>query len=1009
MKKSLSVFLALLMILSSLPIMTIGASAGASADPNVLADYKAEDWLVRSYGNVTESNESSKGGYAYFASGIVFQRMVTTVTLKPNTTYDFNFDWKAVLPDDNSGAGIFPSFIYVYPMSVIGELTDTMDKSATAGSGKWNTNAEFFPKVGDGKLDANDDIESASDAYFTPNKALLAEGNWSTINTRFDTTNDTEYVIMIRFRNNDKGNGKNQIILSDLSLTQNLLSKSGNANGDVTWSDNADVRASSIDSTANSVKGGSSWTFGLGNTNYTSAPAYVYINAKNLKANYGYNFSYIYQGDFVIVYDSIKDKDNNVIAPLSPATDLAITGGDRAHKVTSIFKVPTDGDYTITLKMGKGKNNVDCVYSAVTLCDLALSQSDVAIHTVGVSKEGNGFAKVSNQGYANSGSTVTFTAKAMDYENFLGWYNGEELVSKDLVYNAVITNDTHLVAKFTTNSENILGNYTASNWRAWRYASIADANVSPYGSNSYKITESQYQKVFTVVTLEKNTNYKLSFNWKAILSATGDGAYPSQIYVIPRSKMGTTEQVMNADKNNAAASQWAEKDAKFTVVGQTEYFDFAANDIENSDCFSICKAAATNIDWNSYSTTFTTVDEPDYVIVFQFSRVTDGKDLYFSDFVLKAEAVDESNLMAYKDIKDWGDHRYSKISASNESRFGGNGFLVEQAMFQNVFTALKLKPGTSYSFSFEWKSVANEGSVAYPEAVKIYPVAAGDPFDTASEIIWNDNIYLPADGFNDLARNVTYPDKEVIGSLDWQTLTGEFTTNEYSEYRMIIYFGREKTDAEGGYNNAQKINLSDFTLKEVVKGDAPSGDNIIAHPGVSIRKANESVNGQAIRYKFTVDNEVIKNAQTDGYELVEYGAAVVYADDLNGFANDPILNSEKYTVHTGVAYKKDFGATEPTKNVQYAIESNGDVTYTIALYNIAKEKYSAQLSVRPYAKFQNAEGDTYIRYGTTRTASVFDVVKAVLEGDNIEDIDYVNNVLLAGDIKNAYDVWVSEK
>ena len=177
---------------------------------------------------------------------------------------------------------------------------------------------------------------------------------------------------------------------------------------------------------------------------------------------------------------------------------------------------------------------------------------------------------------------------------------------------------------------------------------------------------------------------------------------------------------------------------------------------------------------------------------------------------------------------------------------------------------------------------------------------------------------------------------------------------------------------------------------------------MIDHPGIAIRKNSESVYGQALRFKFTVDGDVIANAQSDGYELVEYGTVVALVDDLVGHAADPILGATSYTVRTGVAYDTANGI-----NKQFAIDTNGDVTYTAALYNIPKANYGADIAVRPYAKFKNAEGDTYIRYGTTRTASVFAVAKEVLDGNNSDDISYVNNTLLAGNIKDAYDAWVA--
>ena len=940
MKKILSISLALLMILSSLPIMAFSVSAEDFVNPNVLSNYKAENWFVRSHGSVADSTDTNRGGNAFLANSVNYQKMVTVVNLEANTNYDFSFDWKAVTPDDNGGAGVYPAKIYVYPMSVIGEFSDEKDASATAGSGKWDNNAKFYPTVGDGKLDAVDDIEIKSDAYFDKNKAVLADGKWNSLSSIFKTTEDTEYVVMVEFRANSVGAGKNQIYLSDFALekSNNIIANATNKGGEVSWSDNSGVYSNAIDGNS-SLGVAYSWRFGIPETSYKNNKiAYVYIDAGTLTAGESYEFSYVYQRDYVISIDKITDEANNTVDLLSDAVDTAVTGGDRAHKVSATFTAPADGNYTITLSMCKGKNNTNCKYDSVILGDLSL--------------------------YAVSNTT----------------------------------------------SENVLEDYKASNWFARSHGSVADSTASSKGGNSFIAKSVNYQKVVTSVTLEPNTTYNFSFDWKAIIQDdSGAGIFPSHIYVYPKSVIGE----LSTEKDTAATAgsgKWNDNAAFFPTVGDGKLD--AEDDIESkSDVYyDINKETLADGNWNNIFTSFETTEDTEYVIMIAFrpNSVGQGKNqIVLSDATLEKKPIDKNNLLANLSTEDWGAYRHSKITKSLQTRFGGNAISVRSAMYQNVFIGFDLKPGTDYEFSFEWKSIANEGGVAYPAAVKIYPVTAGDPFETTNTEVWKDSTYTPAEGYEDLAQNVTYPVKEAVGSLDWQTINGKFTTNEFAEYRMLIYFHRI-SDAEGGYNNAQEIILSDFSLKEVVKGDAPAGDEMIAHPGVAIRKADESPNGQALRYKFTIDKNIITNALSDGYELVEYGTAVAYTDALVGYAEDPILNATRYNVRAGVAYQKEFGVTEPTKNIQYVIEANGDVTYTVALYNIPLGKYSFNISVRPYAKFQNAEGDTYIRYGTTRIASVFEVVKAILTSDNTDDIDYVNNTILVGSVKDDYETWIAE-
>ena len=385
--------------------------------------------------------------------------------------------------------------------------------------------------------------------------------------------------------------------------------------------------------------------------------------------------------------------------------------------------------------------------------------------------------------------------------------------------------------------------------------------------------------------------------------------------------------------------------------------------------------------------------------------------IYFSDFVLKEAPVIEYTGTHY----DWNGVHWSEVSDSADTRDGGYAYKVAKAMSQNINTTLTLKPGTTYRYSFNWKAIDNAEGLAFVQSSSIYSANSGDSSKgNKTNYNWYDEndsagyvpVYVPDEGYSNLMTDVSNPngvdtaEDDVLKS--WNTYSATFTTIEDEEYYLFINFG-----LKGAIGN-QDVIVSDFVIEEVVEGSAPAADDMIAHPGVSIRKNTESAYGQALRYKFTVDASVIADAQADGYELTEYGAIVALSDELAGHAADPIMNATSYTVRKGVAYQKAFGGAATT-NIQFAVADNGDVTYTAALYNIPTENYSSNLAVRPYAVFKNADGDSYIRYGTTRVASVFEVAKAVLEGSNTDDITYVNNTLLAGDIKAAYDAWVAEQ
>ena len=377
-----------------------------------------------------------------------------------------------------------------------------------------------------------------------------------------------------------------------------------------------------------------------------------------------------------------------------------------------------------------------------------------------------------------------------------------------------------------------------------------------------------------------------------------------------------------------------------------------------------------------------------------------------ADISLTAKFVyaDVNNLMSGKKPEDWLGRTFAKVSKSNDTRYGGRAYLISDAMHQSISTEITLKPGTTYSYSFQWKSVDNELGLAFVSQSRIFSANSGDRNDDACYD--NGTVYKGNGEYKNLIENVNVnnPGDKSENLLDWNTYSATFTTTDDAKYYLSVNFGNNSDK-----NNHQAIILSDFVITEVVKGVAPEGDSIIEHAGISLRKEGESVNGQAIRYKFIVDEESIKNAQADGYELVEYGAAVAPTTELAGHAADPILNATSYKVRKGIAYQKTFASSEPNTNVVYGVEDDGDVIYTVALYNIPKKNYATDIAVRPYAIFENAEGDTYVRYGTTRVASVFKVAREIYAGNRQDDIDYVNNILLAGDLKNQYDAWVKDE
>ena len=968
-----------------------------------IEDKMASDWHTPDgWGTViTDDTSFTKDGITskYKVSCITYQTSGVELVLEPNTTYIFSSDHYNQSIDGSP----YIQRILVVPSSKSSSFDDQ------GSSADWS-------------------------GYADPTKAY---DTWVHTEFAFTTTNETKYVLKIHGEGAIvNGNHRAQTTyFANLKITKpekegNLLNNATYGKGDVSWSTEIghrlDPRTSFKDGLDNpkfSINGGFAWGFGFGYAELTGENfGYVYIKANGLKAGKTYDFSYICRNDFRFAIDTIKSGDNLVTNFIeAPAYSNVVSPDSKpAQKTATLFTVPVDGDYVITLKANRDAayRMPGITWTTTYLCDLELYERG-ALYNVAVAKDGYGVVNASKTGLVEEGTVVTFTAHADLYEKFEGWYVGDTLVSKEETYAHTVSADVTAVAKFTTRSINLMADYTTSNFvtRDWGYIQNGESH---YGGNAVRGYNIPHQSVITKVTLEANKEYVFSFDCRSIENISNKG-YVNTIKVrkilTPENdilykptngvsysgslgddiELGTNGSYISQEQANKC--EWQTITTKFTTTEAGEYaiiMDVRHDDISRAEAEAIrANHSDVLVDPSSWDRGYKAGD---------VHNANNNQSIDFSDFILKTKPE-----ITYTGTKyEWLGAEHAVVSESTDTKDGGYAYRIDKAMMQNISTELTLKPGTTYKYSFNWKALSNEKGLAFVSNSSIYSANSGDRSKgNKTNYEWtadgSDYIptYIPNDGYVNLMTNVSNPNgsktAEDSALTSWNTYSATFTTIEDSQYYLFIKF-----DLKGAVKD-QTVIISDVIIEEVVEGVAPAGDDMIAHPGVSIRKNTESVYGQALRYKFTVDGEVIANAQADGYELVEYGTVVALASELNGHAADPILNATAYTVRIGVAYNKDDGT-----NIQFAVAANGDVTYTAALYNIPTTNYDSDIAVRPYAVFRNADGNTYVRYGTTRTASVFDVAKAVLDGNNTDDQAYVNNTLLAGSIKDAYNEWLAK-
>lgn len=167
--------------------------------------------------------------------------------------------------------------------------------------------------------------------------------------------------------------------------------------------------------------------------------------------------------------------------------------------------ISTDSDYSFIM----GNSNISYTAKFENLPNVVLECD---------SKRGS----VTGGKYYIKGSHVTITARARDGYSFIGWYNGEEVVSTDANYNFVIgDSDVHLIAKFSANNNAVIlqcdsekGSVVGSG--EYEYGDLVTITATPnegyyfigwYEGDSHKSSSANY----TFVMINNGVNYTAKF------------------------------------------------------------------------------------------------------------------------------------------------------------------------------------------------------------------------------------------------------------------------------------------------------------------------------------------------------------------------------------------------------------------------------------------------------------------------------------------------------------------
>ena len=1042
MKKFLALTLSLLMVLSCMTCMfTVSAAAEETSgwkSPAPWVSFEQIDAIPAVNGTVTQMKTAAN------------QAIYTRVSLIPNAEYTYTMYIKNVKFD-----GSYNQFTIVSSLG-----SDELDFAKLSGSWADYKVTNASPNhVADGAV-------VAYNSYFMNLGAtdyVGADGEtWKKINISFTTGDATEYVVVMNsFALVDSSD--NNVYFSDVSFEKVVLSswKSGRAPQVVeTEADGSDVipynngpayrihtwpANQSIYATAN-LEANTTYNFtAYFKGNYAPTLAYggkgTATDGKGdtwvVSAKAGFDDCRASNGTVSTDGTWLAFDDNDGYENLYKQDGKidAYTNLDTWRKFSFNFTTGSDTKYYIILGIESATGNEG---------NVDFYMSDVSVKKfIGMfaNAEGNGTATVSNEA-PDQGEQVTFTATPYAGATFVGWYNGFDLVSENPVYTVTAESALTLTARF---EGDVITFKSPASWVSFEQINATPAVNGPV----MKMKTAANQALYTRVSLTPNTNYTYTmyiknakiegYNQFTIVSSLGS----DELDFAKLSGSWADYKVTNASPNHVADGAVVAYNSYFMNLGATDY------------------VGADGETWKKINISFTTGDATEYVVVMNSFALVDSSDnnVYISD----AEFVEEISMSADSDgngtvsvsnpapkkgeqvtftatpyagarFDGWYDGFYlvseepvytvtAEASLSLTAYFDGdvirdwkspaswvsfeeldvtpavNGPVIKMktAASQAFYTRISLNPNTKYTYTMYLKNISLSGYTQF----SIVSSLGDDALDFAKlSSGWRDykNPDHIADGavvaYNSYCKDIGVTDFVGADGESWQKLSVEFTTSDASQYVVVMNSATliDSSDNSVYISDAAAIEFS-YAVPEITE----YSENL----GSSLRKESESAYGQAIRHKYVFEKSLL-TANYDGFKVVEIGFVTATTSAMEGYSEYPELGATDYKVITGIAYKADYNGNV-SKNVVFA-EDDTTVTYTAALYNIAD--YSKAYTVVPYAVFENATGEQVVRYGNAQAASIFDVAKAILEGDNQSDKDYVNNTLLAGDRKNQYDEWV---
>ena len=1045
MKKTLALILSVLLTFSCFAVCMASPVAAAESE-NLLADYDVYDWTFAGdrhidagdghEGRITHNpGESYKGGYSFGARSVGSRGFYLTFPVEANKEYTLSFAVKSM---------------YTYEYVILGDHSELTynDPASTNKIADQTKGTKIIDKA----------ILNAK--LYTGSGSFKEEGEWVEVNYTFTPTKSADYDLAFSFgpkgtdadgnaASTDLSINPYYFAISDLSLTTPVADAEEETNV-VNLLEGITVKDWLSDPADNRVLNNAK------ETNVSRYGGYAFISTSvhyqgmrlpfSVKANTEYELSFSVKSsadwENIAVFDAtgiaftagggknytIGNKaDTTALAALKANTYSStvdgvadLSGVDAAQwtDVTFNFTPTADSDnYVLYLAWGGSLG-----YNNVIISDLKLT----AIGAVPTSVEGNGTVTTDPE-VATFGEPVTYTATAYAGESFIGWYNGETLLSTDATITGFAGVDVP-TAKFT--SKNLLGGKTVKDWLSDPadnrvLTSAKETNVSRYGGYAFISTSVHYQGMRLPFSVKANTEYELSFSVKssadweniAVFDATGIAftAGGGKNYTIGNKadttalaalKANTYSSTVDgvADLSGVDAAQWTDVTFNFTPTADSDnyvlylawggslgYNNVIISDLKllanrfvtvtaNAEGNGAVKADPAVVEYGQPATLIATPYQNDRFIGWFDSNNTliSIEKTYSVSAVYGAVDVTAkftgNNILADMTADDWYDINntgYEGVSivvddATAESRYGGTAVkLAKDSAYRGTHIDIPAVTGGTYKIQVE---------VYRPEGASITNLTLAGAASYNPSSGQQANIYV----WNQLTDSNGKKISETTTS-GWLTYTGIFELTAGTDYDIYV-------ECAGGCNGAI---FSDISLVEY----AAEADSLhTAHNNsLAIRGANEA---EGVRSGSRIYNTISKD-WIENKNIVEFGVLAIRTERLNG--GDLTLSTP------GIAYSTAWtsgGADNKLWN-----ETEDKYEFTAVLINIAYKYFDDSYTMTTYAKDSN--GNIY--YGDDQELSMYQAIYAILESENASEADKAVATELAdsGSEKGdtTYDAW----